>query len=213
MTYLIMQMWVCLLIAAAIGILIGWLIRGISCRKSLNELEKTWQQKFAQRETPATEQLKEPSEPIVKSVEPSAPKSLESNFDVEEIEGIGKNYGGKLRDVGITTTQQLLDKCHDLDGRIEIANHVGIEDFVIQKWASMADLMRISEIEGQFAELMVYAGIDSVQALGEQNVEAFFATLNKANTEQQRVKSLPSVTSLEIMIAEAKSLPAKMKDI
>ncbi len=173
MTYLIIQLWVCLLIAAAIGILIGWLLRGISSRKSLNELEKTWQQKFAQKEPSSTEQLKEPSKPIVKTVEPPAPKTLQSNFDVEEIEGIGGNYGGKLRDVGITTTQQLLDKCHNLDGRIEIANHISIEDFVIQKWASMADLMRISEIDGQFAELMVYAGIDSVQALGEQNAEAF----------------------------------------
>ena len=206
-------MWICLLIAAAIGILVGWLLRGISNRKSLKELDKTWQRKYAQKESQPIVESAEPSEPTAETAASPTPKGLQSSFDVEEIEGIGKNYGGKLRDIGITTTQQLLDKCCDLDDRIEIANHIGIEDFVIQKWASMADLMRVSEIEGQFAELMVYAGIDSVQALGEQEVDTFFTTLNKANNEQQRVKTLPNITSLEIMIAEAKSLPVKMKDV
>ena len=213
MTYLFMQMWICLLLAAAIGILVGWLLGGISSRKKLEELDESWQKKFAQKEVHSKEQANESSSPATNTSEPSIAKVPQSNFDVEEIEGIGKSYGAKLRDVGVITTQQLLDKCHNLDGRIEIANHIGIEDFVIQKWASMADLMRVSEIDGQFAELMVYAGIDSVQDLAEQDVANLFATLNQTNTEQQRVKSLPDVTSLEIMIAEAKSLPAKMKDI
>ena len=206
-------MWICLLLAAAIGVLVGWLLGGISSRKKLEELDESWQKKYAQKEVLSKEQANESSSPTTNTSEPSIVKVPQSNFDVEEIEGIGKSYGAKLRDVGVITTQQLLDKCHNLDGRIEIANHIGIEDFVIQKWASMADLMRVSEIDGQFAELMVYAGIDSVQDLAEQDVANFFATLNQANTEQQRVKSLPDVTSLEIMIAEAKSLPAKMKDI
>ena len=212
MNYLITQMWACLLIAAAIGILIGWLLRGISNRKSLEKLDETWQRKFEQKENQQTAGSTESIKPIAKTTA-STPKGLQPNFDVEEIEGIGKSYGGKLRDIGITTSQHLLDKCGDLDGRIEIANHIGIEDFVIQKWASMADLMRISEIDGQWAELMVYSGIDSVQALGEQNVDNFFTSLSKANNEQQRVKTLPDATLLEIMIAEAKSLPSKLKDI
>ncbi len=206
-------MWVCLLIAATIGLLIGWLLKGISHRKNLEELEEHWQRKFAKKENQSTTNSAETSRPVSILEVPAKPRNLQSSFDIEEIEGIGKNYGGKLREVGITTTQQLLNKCCDLDGRIEIANHIGIEDFVIQKWASMADLMRVSEIEGQFAELMAYAGIDSVQALGKQDVDNFFKSLSKANNDQQRVKTLPDVTTLEIMIAEAKSLPEKLKDV
>lgn len=213
MNYLITQMWVCLLIAATIGLLIGWLLKGISHRKNLEELEEHWQRKFAKKENQSTTTSAETSRPVSILEVPAKPRNLQSSFDIEEIEGIGKNYGGKLREVGITTTQQLLNKCCDLDGRIEIANHIGIEDFVIQKWASMADLMRVSEIEGQFAELMAYAGIDSVQALGKQDVDNFFKSLSKANNDQQRVKTLPDVTTLEIMIAEAKSLPEKLKDV
>lgn len=206
-------MWVCLLIAAAIGFLIGWLLKGILYRKSLEELDENWQRKFAKKENQSTTSLEETSQSTAISETPTKPKNLQSSFDIEEIEGIGANYGGKLRDVGITTTQQLLNKCCDIDSRIEIANHIGIEDFVIQKWASMADLMRVSEVDGQFAELMAYAGIDSVQSLGKQDVDKFFTSLSKANNNQQRVKTLPDVTTLEIMIAEAKSLPEKMKDV
>ena len=213
MNYLITQMWICLLIAAAIGVLIGWLLRGISYRNSVDELNESWQRKHADKENQSATRLKETTQPAAIPEAPTKPKNLQSSFDVEEIEGIGKSYGGKLREIGITTTQQLLNKCCNLDGRIEIANHIGIEDFVIQKWASMADLMRVSEIEGQFAELMVYAGIDSVQALGKQDVDKFFTSLSKVNNNQQRVKTLPDVTTLEIMVAEAKSLPEKMKDV
>jgi hypothetical protein len=47
MTYLIMQILVCLLLAALFGFLIGWALRGSSCSKQLAELETTWSQKLA----------------------------------------------------------------------------------------------------------------------------------------------------------------------
>ena len=55
---------------------------------------------------------------------------------------------------------------------VTVAEHVGIEDFVVHKWASMCDLMRLSGVEGQFSELMVYAGINSVHDLSQQSADA-----------------------------------------
>ena len=136
----------------------------------------------------------------------------QSSYDVEEIEGIGKSYGKKLRDLGISTTEQLLNQCCNLDGRIYVAEQIGIEDFVVQKWASMADLMRINGIEGQFSELMVYAGIDSTQDLGQQKATALYKKLSTSNQEQNRVKTLPDEALLDQMINQAKSLNIIMQD-
>lgn len=219
MSYLISEMWACLLIAAVIGAVLGWMLRSISCNTKLEEQDAQWRQKVKQLESEAdkTQTSATTAKSIVQdeasSPIPSSSKGTQTSYDVEELDGIGNTFGSKLRDKGISTTQQLLGACESLDGRIEIANHIGIEDFVVQKWASMADLVRVSGIEGTLSELMVYARIDSVEILGEQEASTFLNKLTKINNEQQRVESLPNLTTLEIMIAEAKSLPKKLADI
>jgi predicted flap endonuclease-1-like 5' DNA nuclease len=223
MSYLITQLWVCLLIAAAIGAFFGYWFAKSSCRKKLDELDARWQRKLDDSVNKHTDNLSDSStaaaipvpatnidEPAVAT--PIAPVKDQSSYDVEEVEGIGKSYGKKLRDMGISTTEQLLNKCCNLDGRITVAEQIGIEDFVVHKWASMSDLMRISGIEGQYSELMVYAGIDSVQVLAQQNADSLYSKLSSANDQQNRVKSVPEASSLELMINQAKSLNEIMQD-
>ena len=216
MSYLITQMWLCLLIASLLGAVIGYWLAKYSCRSKLKELEADWQKKLKQKkssEVVVQKDVDTSTIPVIETVERTISKADQTSYEVEEVEGIGNNYGKKLRDKSIATTQQLLDRCCDLDGQIEIANHIGIEDFVIRKWASMSDLMRVSGIEGQFAELMVYAGIDSVQDLGQRDAGTLYNLLSKSNEEQKRVKEIPDITSLEIMITQAAALRAIMQDI
>lgn len=225
MNYLITQMWACLLIAAAIGALIGWMLRSISCNTKLEEQDAEWRSKLKQQESSyQKKQSSQPAEPVeipkTQSIEPkseptSAPttKGIQTSYEVEELEGIGSSFGSKLRDKGIATTQQLLNACETLDDRIDVANHIGIEDFVIQKWASMADLMRVSGIENTLSDLMVYSRIDSVEVLAQQEASTFLNTLTKYNSEKQLVEEMPNLTTLEIMIAEAKSLPRKLTEL
>ena len=59
---------------------------------------------------------------------------------------------------------------------------------------------------------MVYAGIDSTQDLGQQEANSLHNTLDNSNADQNRVKEIPSTTSLELMINQAKELPIKMQD-
>lgn len=40
MTYLILKIVICLLIAAAIGLLMGWMLKGIASRKTSQQFEK-----------------------------------------------------------------------------------------------------------------------------------------------------------------------------
>ncbi len=211
MNYLITQMWLCLLLATLLGAVIGYWLAKCSSQKRLDELEADSSNKLDEQNH--SNQIKEISKPPTEDIaKDTIAKARQTSYEVEEVEGIGKSYGAKLRDSGISTTQELLDKCSNMDGRIEIANHIGIEDFVIRKWASMSDLMRVDGIEGQFAELMVYAGIDSAQDLGQLEANALHKILVDSNAEQNRVKEIPDRNSLESMINEAKTLPVKMLD-
>ncbi len=75
-------------------------------------------------------------------------------YKVEEIEGIGPVYAAKLVEAGIKTTGSLLTSCADPKGRGMRAEKTAISPHLLLKWANMADLMRISGIGRQFAELL-----------------------------------------------------------
>lgn len=213
MSYLIQQMWICLLIAALLGALIGWWIAKASCRSRLEELEENWRRKLDDKERDYSQRLEDAGKSAVSETAATMiSRAEQTSYEVEEVEGIGKNYGKKLRDLGISTTEQLLNQCCNMDGRIIVAEQIGIEDFVVRKWASMSDLMRLSGVEGQLSELMVYAGIDSVQDLGQQNATTLHATFSASNQEQHRVKTIPDESSLALIISQAKSLNTIMQD-
>lgn len=213
MSYLIQQMWLCLLLAVLLGALIGWWLAKSSFRSKLDDLDASWRRKLDDKESDYSQKLTEASKPAAASTAaPMISMAEQTSYEVEEVEGIGQSYGKKLRDIAISTTEQLLNQCCNMNGRITVAEHVGIEDFVVRKWASMSDLMRISGIEGQFSELMVYAGIDSVQDLGQQNAAALHSKLSATNQQQNRVKTIPNESSLDLMISQAKSLKAIMQD-
>ncbi len=213
MGYLIQQMWICLLLATLIGAFIGWLLKRLSCRTELDELETTWRSKLDRVESDRDglqRQLADSSTAVL--VTAATASTAPSTHPVEDVEGIGKSYGKKLREMGLTTTQELLEKCCQMDGLIQVAEKIGIEDFVIEKWARMCDLIRVSGIDGQIAELMVHADIDSVQELAKKKPERLHTILTKSNLEQYRVEAVPSASLLEQMISQAKALQVIMKD-
>ncbi|MEJ2116279.1 MAG: DUF4332 domain-containing protein [Gammaproteobacteria bacterium] len=212
MSYLIQQMWLCLLLASLIGAFIGWWFAKSTYRSKLDDLDAKWQRRLDEKESDYSRGLEINDKLSADVAAPIVSIAEKSSYDVEEIEGIGKNYGKKLRDMGISTTEQLLNQCCNLDGRITVAEQIGIEDFVVHKWASMADLMRVNGIAGQFSELMVYAGIDSTQDLGQENAAALYSKLSVSNHEHNCVKTLPDDASLDRMINQAKSLNIIMQD-
>jgi predicted flap endonuclease-1-like 5' DNA nuclease len=213
MSYLIQQMWLCLLIAALLGVLVGWWLAKSSYRGKLEDLEESWISKLDDKEKDYSEKLDDASKLAAAATAPSLiSRAEQASYEVEEVEGIGKSYGKKLRDIGISTTEQLLNQCCNINGRITVAEQIGIEDFVVQKWASMCDLMRLSGVEGQLSELMVYSGVDSIQDLGQQNAAVLYSKLSTSNNKQHRVKSVPDESSLSLIISQAKSLKTIMQD-
>jgi nucleotidyltransferase/DNA polymerase involved in DNA repair len=82
MGYLISQMLLCLLLAALLGFLIGWLLRALSCNRKIAELEASWASRLA---------------------------ALEAVDDLKKIEGIGPKIETLLKDNGIRTWAKLAE--------------------------------------------------------------------------------------------------------
>lgn len=58
--------------------------------------------------------------------------------------------------------EKLLKMGAEPNGRKEIAAKTGIDEKVILKWVSFADLFRVKGISTQYSELLEAAGVDTV---------------------------------------------------
>jgi len=112
MSYLITQMLICLLLAAAIGFVLGWFLRGMLYGQTAEDVDDT-----------------------------------ATTYAIEDIEGIGPAFGKRLRDMGIETTQDLVDRGRNAADRKSIAERISVDDETITQWTRMADLMRVAGVD------------------------------------------------------------------
>ena len=128
-------------------------------------------------------------------------------YPIEEIEGIGKAYGDKLRAVGIRNTDALLEKCAGPKGRASLAAEIGAAESVVLKWANRADLMRVKGVGEEYSDLLEAASVDTVPELAQRNVASLHAAMLKANEAKKLVRQPPSLKAVEGFVSAAKALP------
>ena len=129
---------------------------------------------------------------------------------VTTIEGIGDAMARKLKNVGIGSTEELLDVCCDQEGRSRIADEARIDEKKLLRLVNHADLMRIDGIGGEFAELLEAAGVDSVPELAQRNAESLAAKMEELNEVKKLVRRVPSSKQLAPWIEEAGGLGKKV---
>jgi len=132
------------------------------------------------------------------------------SYSIDEIEGIGPVYAGKLQAIGIKTTDAYLERAKDPKGRKALAEETGIDDKRILKWANMADLMRINGVGEEYSELLEAAGVDTVKELKHRVPANLHAKMKDVNEAKKLVRQLPSESAVEKWVEQAKELPAIM---
>lgn len=102
------------------------------------------------------------------------------NHDIEDIEGIGKVYGDKLRALGIQTTARL---AYEETG--SLAERMQLPRKTVEQWKQMAELIKVNGIGPQYAEALVRAGIEGIAELKRRSatkiadqVNAYLDTLD-----------------------------------
>jgi predicted flap endonuclease-1-like 5' DNA nuclease len=126
---------------------------------------------------------------------------------LEQVEGIGEVYAGKLREAGIGSTGALLKQGATAKGRQEIAEKAGISGALVLEWVNHVDLFRIKGISEEYADLLEEAGVDTVPELAQRNPENLYQKLVAVNREKELVRKLPGLAQVDDWIKQAKSLP------
>ncbi len=133
------------------------------------------------------------------------------SYKIIDVEGIGATYGAKLTEAGINTVEELLEKGKTPAGRAALAEATGITPKLILTWSNHADLMRISGVGPQFAELLEAAGVDTVKEFRHRVAENLAAKMEEINTAKHLVGRVPTAAELQKMIDQAKELPPMME--
>ena len=130
-----------------------------------------------------------------------------ANKKIEEVEGIGPSYGDKLRSVGISDTDRLLELCCTKGGRADVAEKTGINEGQLLKWANMADLFRIKGVGPEYAELLEAAGVDTVKELRNRNAANLADRCAEVNAQKKLTRTVPSEQAISGWIEQAGDLP------
>ena len=127
-------------------------------------------------------------------------------YRIDEIEGIGPSFKEKLGAGGIETTDDLLKQCASKKGRDTTSEKTGVSTPQLLKFANMADLMRVSGVARQNAELLKFAGVDTIKELRTRKAENLAAKIKAVNDEKKLAKISPTSSVVQKWIDAAKDL-------
>jgi len=130
---------------------------------------------------------------------------------IEEIEGIGPQYGKKLVEAGIKTTDDLLKAGGSKEGRKTLAEKTGIPEPLILEWVNLADLFRIKGIGEEYSDLLEEVGVDTVAELARRDPANLHAKILEVNKEKKLVRRPPTLNQVTDWVKQAKKLPKKVE--
>jgi predicted flap endonuclease-1-like 5' DNA nuclease len=122
------------------------------------------------------------------------------------IEGVGEVYAARLREAGISSDSQLLERAATRRERALLADTTGLTERQILEWVNHADLMRVHGIGPEYADLLEEAGVDSVPELAQRNPANLYHTIVKVSADKQLVRRPPSEGMVADWVAEAARL-------
>jgi predicted flap endonuclease-1-like 5' DNA nuclease len=128
------------------------------------------------------------------------------SYPIQDIQGIGPSYAEKLSEAGVKTTKDLLFTCKTPQGRQSLSARTGLTTTLLLKWCNMADLMRISGIGPQYAELLEASGVDTVKELRTRNPQNLSDKMKTVNREKKLKRSVPAHSMVEHWVDSAKGM-------
>ncbi len=125
------------------------------------------------------------------------------NYKIQQIEGIGAQFGDRLAIAGILTSHDLLEKCSTADRRKEVAMHTGLAESLLTAWKNQAELMRISGIGPEYGQLLEASGIRSIRELSLLSPENVVLLLDRLNVDGRPLRTTPPIVTARKWIEQA----------
>ena len=122
---------------------------------------------------------------------------------IDQIAGIDHKQATKLRKAGVRTSTRLIEEAATRRGRTQLAKETGLSPKDLQSWVHHADLLRVKGVGGEYAALLVAAGVDTLRDLRRRNPTALLAKIIGLNGSDRVVERLPTESMVEGWIDSA----------
>ena len=128
-------------------------------------------------------------------------------ISIGKLRGMSAELAAKLKEQGISNSDQLLEAARTPAGRKALAKQAGVEPRAILGLANRADLARVRGIAGVFSDLLEHAGVDTVKELATRNPDNLHAKLAEINAEKKLAGRTPTLDMVKDWVGQAKELP------
>ncbi|MCY7351349.1 MAG: DUF4332 domain-containing protein [Cytophagaceae bacterium] len=128
------------------------------------------------------------------------------SISLRELKGVSDEMAEKLKAHNLSHSDSFLEKAATKAGRRALAEASGVEESLILEVANRADLARLDGVAGVYSDLLETAGVDTVKELAQRNAENLHAKLLEVNESLHLTTRPPSLSLIEDIIKEAKSL-------
>lgn len=219
MTYLIVQMWLCLIVAFFLGALFGFSLCRMFCKNKVGiragESMGTLLDDAPFDDIPDMPAGLVVQEPVFDPADLIFIENLDTDVDldskeysIQTLEGIGPRTGDLFRSIGVATVGDYIRRLHSPALRHEAAKNLSIKIEPLHEWASMSDLLRINGIDHQFSELMHASGILTVTHLANSDATSLAMKMDTVNNAGPQLisPSVPTTDQLEEWIKRAKTM-------
>lgn len=125
---------------------------------------------------------------------------------IDQVAGIAHKDATSLRKAGVRTSTGLIEAAADRKGRADLAAATGLDPRDIHLWVNHSDLLRVSGVGAEYAELLAAAGVDTLRDLRRRNPTALLAKIIGLNGANRVVRRLPTESMVEVWIEAAKDL-------
>lgn len=205
MSYLIQELSLYLLAAFVIGASYGWRLRSMRAHQEQQSPKRDAEQTIQRLQT-EQQQLLARIEQLQLIPATGAGEDWQDDYPLQVITEIEPGTLRKLTLAGIETTGQLWKTCQDDAAIYALADKIAIEDFVIQRWVSIALLLRVANIEATEASLLERTEIYTLADLAAQKPARLCEKLTKNNQQAPLLDKLPEQAQCAAWIEHAQHI-------
>lgn len=130
---------------------------------------------------------------------------------LNRIESIDDKSAQKLKSMGITTVESLLDAGATTARRKTLSKDSKINEKQLLKWVRHADLFRIKGIAGLKAELLEATGVSNMTQLAKKDPEKLREQMLEMNDKKNFVQRVPGMIQIKRWVQTARKLKTAVK--
>lgn len=138
---------------------------------------------------------------------PRPGKILAKSWPIEHLPGLSPDHQARLKEVGIQTTQHLLQRTHHLDNHRAIAAQLRVHPQHLTKWIALARLAQIPSVGCTYCGTLLHAGIASPEQLAQASLPRLHQQILKLHVAtMQSQEHCPSLSDIVLWQHQAQRL-------